>query len=349
MKTFNDLKTRVYEIAQQRFGYITDNIKQRLDTELNAIKKYKRTELIICLWRLFNNLSKKGICAKFQTGNGYGVSLICHLLGFTLFNPMEHPNLISERYVLNTLKQTLGVSFKIDVNDYNAIEEILYNYGYEFEKTAIGDNVRLMHIKFSEKGSRNFVLHYRYKHNVCMLQRAFRVIGNDKFYNIPYNNEEVFESIYNLDLYGITSYCFAPITIEALKLIKPNSLSLLTEALAFTSELQSEDLKEYLSNKANGWTKQTGHPEVDEMLSHTYGVVLFSRQEVECKKWLNLTHWDNDKWPIYKERVERLLSSGHEAANKCDKYLMAHNLYKLAYIRHHYPKQFKEIFNNKQV
>ena len=346
MRTFNDLKTRVYEIAQRRFGHITEDIRQRLDTELNAIEESKRTELIICLWRLFNGLSEKGIYAKLQAVDGYVVSLVCHLLGLTLFNPMEHPNLITERYVLNTLNQTLGVNFKIDVDDHGAVEQMLQNYGYEFDKTAVGNNIRLIHIKFPEEVSRNIILHYQYKRNVCMLQRAFLEIGDNKFYNIPYDDERVFEAIYNLDMYGITTYRFAPITMKALRLIKPNSLSLLTEALAFTSETQSEDLKEYLSNRANGRIKQTGLPVVDEILSHTYGVILFSRQAAECKKWLNPKYWDNGKWPIYKERVEKLLSSGCEV-NKCDKYLMAHNLYKLAYIRHHYPEQFKRIFNYK--
>ena len=38
MITFNDLKSQVYEIAQQRFGHLTEDIKQRLDVELVAIE-----------------------------------------------------------------------------------------------------------------------------------------------------------------------------------------------------------------------------------------------------------------------------------------------------------------------
>jgi len=68
-----------------------------------------------------------------------------------------------------------------------------------------------------------------------------------------------------------------------------------------------------------------------------------SRQRTECLKWTNRSYWiDEDKWMAYKERVKQLLKAGH-AENKCDVYLEAHNLYKLAYIRQHYPDQYSKI------
>ena len=46
METFNELKNDVYEIAQAKLGQLTEEIKQRLDFELDAIERYGRTELI---------------------------------------------------------------------------------------------------------------------------------------------------------------------------------------------------------------------------------------------------------------------------------------------------------------
>jgi hypothetical protein len=121
------------------------------------------------------------------------------------------------------------------------------------------------------------------------------------------------------------------------------SLSELTEALAFKSENQYDDLMEYLSNRQHKNFTPTGCSEIDEMLSHTHGVVLFSRQRTECLKWTNRSYWsDEDEWRAYKERVQKLLKAG-SVENKCDVYLEAHNLYKLAYIRQHYPDQYSKI------
>ena len=75
MITFNELKSQVYEITQQRFGHLTDDIIQRLDVELAAIKKYDNSVVIACIWRLFDVLYKNNICSQLRIYNEYGVSL----------------------------------------------------------------------------------------------------------------------------------------------------------------------------------------------------------------------------------------------------------------------------------
>ena len=37
MKAFKELKNDVYEITQTKFGQLTDDVRWRLDLELNAI------------------------------------------------------------------------------------------------------------------------------------------------------------------------------------------------------------------------------------------------------------------------------------------------------------------------
>ena len=132
MKTFKELKNDVYEIAQTKFGQLTDEVRQRLDSELDGIEKYGRTELFVTLWRLFMDLSEKDICVKLRSLNGYSVSLMSYLLGISLFNPMEHPNIITERYVLNTLREVARVDLRIDVNKPEMIVQLVYDYGYEY-------------------------------------------------------------------------------------------------------------------------------------------------------------------------------------------------------------------------
>ena len=342
MKTFKELKNDVYEIAQIRFGQLTDVVRLRLDSELNAIEQYGRTELLAALWWLFIDLSEKGIGVKLRPLDGYSVSLVSYLLGISLFNPMEHPNLITERYVLNTLREVSRVNLRIDVNKPEMIVQLVYDYGYEYAR----DSLLKMHtlkVKSQYEESADFTLCYECRPNSCRLQRTHYEIIADSFIMIPYDDIEVYESINDLFLYGITTKCYPPITLEALRLIRPKSLSELTEALAFKAENQYDDLMEYLSNRQHKNFTPTGCSEIDEMLSHTHGVVLFSRQRAECLKWTNRSYWsDEDEWRAYKERVQKLLKAG-AVENKCDVYLEAHNLYKLAYIRQHYPDQYSKI------
>ena len=346
METFNELKNDVYEIAQAKLGQLTEEIKERLDFELGAIERYGRTELISTLGWLFNELSNKDIYVKLRPNNGYSVSLVSYLLGISLFNPMEHPKLITERYVMNTLREVSRVNLRIDTNKPEAIEQFFADLGYEYNQDSIL-KIHSLYLKAKNEQSADFALTYEYRPNVCRLQRAYHEITPDHFINIPYNDVETFESINELFLYGITTMCYPPITLEALRLIRPMSLSELAEALAFRSEKQYDDLMEYISNRLHENFTPSGRPEVDEMLSHTHGVVLFSRQRTECLKWRHRSYWFNeDEWKSYKEHVKRLLKAG-EVQNKCDVYLEAHNLYKLAYIRLHYPDQHSKILNTK--
>ena len=346
MKMFNELKNDVYEIAQTKFGQITDEVRQLLDSELDGIEKYGRAELFVTLRQLFMDLSEKDICVKLRPLNGYSVSLVSYLLGISLFNPMEHPNIITERYVLNTLREVARVDLRIDVNNPQMIVELVYDYDYEYVRESIL-KIHSLKIKSQNEESADFSLTYEYRPNSCRLQRAHHDIMADSLFKIPYDDINVYENINDLYLHGITTKCYPPITLEALRLIRPTSLSELTEALAFKSENQYYDLMEYLSNRLHENFTSTGRPEVDAMLSHTHGVVLFSRQRTECLKWTNQSYWsDEDKWQAYKERLKQLLKAGH-AENKCDVYLEAHNLYKLAYIRQHYPDQYSNILNTK--
>ena len=345
MMTFNELKTDVYESAQAKFGHLTPEVQQRLDAELDGIEKYGKTELIVVLWWLFKHLEKNDVCAKLSLYDGYGVSLVSYVLGVTLFNPLEHPDLITDKYVLNTLRETKSADFRIDSNKPELVESLLKELDYQFEKENYG-NLFVIKAKAREEESADFTLYYQYRPNACRLQRAYHMLDNSILMNIPYDDKETFDLINELDLYGTTITSLAPITLEALKLIRPESLGELSIALAFTSEKQFDDLLEYVANRVSGWNTPTGRKEVDDLLKHTNGVLLFTKQKTECLKWHHRSYWDEDTWPVYNTRVNRLLQSGN-VVNKCDTYLEGYNLYKLAYLKLHHPEEFSRILNTK--
>ena len=342
MMTFNELKTTIYEIAQAKFGELTPEVKQRLNVELNAIEKYGKTELIAVLWRLFKHFEDNDVCAKLQLYDGYGVSLVCYILGLSLFNPLEHPELITEKYVFNTFRETRGGNFRIDSNKLEIVEEKLKELDYQFEKETYGNSIYFLKVISKDEESSNFTLYYQYRSNACRLQRAYHVLDKHIIDNMPYNDKETFDMINEFDIYGTTICSLAPITLEALRLIRPESLGELSIALAFTSEKQYDDLLEFISNRVSGWNIPTGRKEVDDLLRHTNGILLFTKQKSECLKWLNRSFWEEDTWQTYSSRVKRLLKSG-QAVNKCDTYREAYNLYKLAYIKLHYPVEFNKI------
>lgn len=342
MMTFNELKIEVYEIAQSKFGQLTPILKQRLDIELIAIEKYGKTELIVVLWKLFKHFEDNDVCAKLHLYDGYGVSLVSYILGLSLFNPLEHPKLITEKYVLNTLRETRGANFRIDSNKLEIVEEKLKELDYQFEKETYGNNIYFLKVLSKDDESTNFTLYYQYRTNACRLQRAYHILDKHIIDNMPYNDTETFDMINELDLYGTTISSLAPITLEALRLIRPESLGELSIALAFTSEKQYDDLLEFIANRVSGWKTPTGRKKVDDILKHTNGILLFSKQKSECLKWLNRSFWEEDTWQTYSGRVARLIKSG-QAVNKCDTYREAYNLYKLAYIKRHHPVEFNKI------
>ena len=197
-----------------------------------------------------------------------------------------------------------------------------------------------------DEESTNFTLYYQYRFNACRLQRAYQILDKRVIDKIPYDDKETFDMINEFDIYGTTISCLAPITLEALRLIRPESLGELAIALAFTSEKQYDDLLEYVANKVSGWNTPTGRKEVDNLLKDTNGVLLFSKQKSECLKWHHRSYWDEDTWQIYSSRVKRLLKSG-KVVNKCDTYREAYNLYKLAYLKLHHPIEFSKILTLK--
>lgn len=331
-------KDEIWRLARTKFGVISEKIEQRLIAETDCIEEYRRDEMLQTMWRLVDGLKKHDINISLTLGQGYNVSLVCYLLGISTFNPMDHPELITEAYVKSTFKSSSEITFRIDKDETEVIDNFLGTLKCEIErKDMLGNHSRRV------KASRDSDFTFEFKH-VCNSGRI-RIIGDligwDQFERFPTDDSETMKLIQEIDIYGTTTSSFAPITIEAIRHIRPSNVSELTDAMSFTFEKQYGHLQIYLENRESGNKVFTGHTEIDEILSDTYGIILYTRQMGEILK-LPIRHASNDAdgKETIRERYRSL--AAFPIVNKCDTYVKAYNLYRLAYAKVHFPNEFKE-------
>ena len=342
MADFDVFQTEVYSTAKEIYGVIPNEVKDRLDLELTGIKNNNRTIMLATMVSLMSSLENKGIMSKLSLKNGHNVSLVCYLLGISTFNPMKHPQLITERYIINTLESAPVISLRIDKDRQDAVDAILYDLGLEVEREEAGP-IHFRKIKYIDDSKYDFTLQFMYGACCARLQQLRNVIGTEAFENIPDNDMKTMTLINSLDLYGTSTGCFAPITLEAIRQIQPKTISELTEVLAFCSERQYQDLQRYIHNKANGISTYTGFSDIDAILKHTHGVLLFTRQKNDILK-LRINASESDKKKMIKEVCKLLLP--FQLSNKCDTYIEAYNLYRLAYAKVHYPDAFQKVIES---
>ena len=331
-------KDEIWRLARTKFGVISEKIEQRLIAETDCIEEYGRGEMLQTMWRLVDGLKKHDINISLTLGQGYNVSLVCYLLGISTFNPMDHPELITEAYVKSTFKSSSEITFRIDKDETEVIDNFLGTLKCEIErKDMLGNHSRRV------KASRDSDFTFEFKH-VCNSGRI-RIIGDligwDQFERFPTDDRETMKLIQEIDIFGTTTYSFAPITIEAIRHIRPSNVNELTDAMSFTFEKQYGHLLIYLENRESGNKVFTGHTEIDEILSDTYGIILYTRQMGEILK-LPIRHATNDAdgKETIRERYRSL--AAFPIVNKCDTYVKGYNLYRLAYAKVHFPNEFKE-------
>ena len=325
-----------------KFGEITEDVEQRLIVEVDAIKEYGRGEMLQTMRHLVNELKKHDINISLTLGQGYNVSLVCYLLGISTFNPMNHPELITESYVKSTFKSSSEMTFKIDKDVTEIIDNYLDSLKCEIErKDMLGNHSRRV------TASRDSDFTFEFKH-VCNSGRI-RIIGDligwDQFERFPTDDSETMKLIQEIDIYGTTASSFAPITIEAIREIRPSNVSELTDAMSFTFEKQYDHLQIYLENRETGNKAFTGHTEIDEILSDTYGIILYTRQMGEILKLPLRSELGENAYKVIRGKYRSLMAS--PIVNRCDLYVKAYNLYRLAYAKVHFPNEFKEALHLK--
>ena len=355
MKDFKKFREQVYDLAKSRFGEISEEIDQRLNLELEAIRINRRTLMLNTIALVLSELEKESIYCERTQQTGYNVSLVCYLLGISLFNPMDYPELITERYVIRAMGSLSRMTFTVESNILEKLKDILDRHGlkdvcsteHSYLKQIEGTcyDTYLVDYNLADAESSSFEIYIRYSEHKTLDRKILNQVGIAKYEGIPENDSPTWEIIHNLDLFGTTRH-LTMTNYEAIRKIRPRSISELSEALSFEKDKQYSLLQEYLQNKHSGGTTYTGDAVIDEILCHTHGVLLYSRQQEAYMKRLNeLSCSENQAYDRCNEYLNSQLP--HSVINnKCDKYVKAVNLYRLAYIKMHYPEAFNRVIES---
>lgn len=354
MKDFMKFRERVYDQAKRKFGEISEGIDRRLNIELEAILLYRRTLMLSTAALYIEDLDECGIYCRLQQ-NGYNASLVCYLLGISTFNPMKYPDLITEKYVLETYRALSVMSFKINKDNNSELERILEELDFKDLYSSTNSkpirieslNINTYRLKYTaaDKSNSDFVFFFEYRHFLSQIRCLRREIGVYVFDNIPDNDPQTMILINSLDLYGTITY-LDQITIEAIRRIQPKNISELAEALSFTKDIQFPLLEEYLLNKNSNNKIYSEDKVIDDILSHTKGVLLYSRQKEECMKRLNyLSNKSSNDYHKCNDFLSRQLLYAN-IEGKCDRFIKAHNMYRLAYAKVHFPEAFQKVIES---
>ena len=333
-------KQDILNLARIKFGEIPKEVEHRLIAETDAIKEYGRGEMLHTMWRLVDELKKHDINICLTLGHGYNVSLVCYLLGISSFNPIGHSRLKTESYVISTFKLSSEIVFKIDKNQSAVIDGFLNSLRYEVARMDVSGDFHSRQIKAGRQGNSDFAFEFKYEPNIGRLRIFGEQIGWDKFEKIPTDDVETMKLIHDIDIYGTTTSSLAPITIEAIRKIRPSNLEELADALSFTSERKYSHLLKYLENRDTGNRVFTGHPQIDEILSPTHGVLLYTSQLGQIFKLPLRSELGENAYKVIRGKYRSLMAS--PIVNRCDLYVKAYDLYRLAYAKVHFPNEFKE-------
>ena len=85
-----------YEGARERFGDLSDNIRQRLDSELQIIQETDFADYFLVVWDIFKFVKQAGILSTVRGSAASSLALYC--LNVIDFNPLEY-GLVFERFL----------------------------------------------------------------------------------------------------------------------------------------------------------------------------------------------------------------------------------------------------------
>ena len=238
-------------------------------------------------------------------------------------------------HVYDLAKRRFGeISLEIDQRLNLEFEAIRVN-----RRTLMLNTVSLI-LRELDADNSSFEIRITYTERLRLDRKMRKLLGIERYESIPLGDSQTMESLYNLDLYG-TSYSLDMITYESIRKIKPRTISELAEALAFWHDRQYPLLVEYLTNKSSQATVYTGDTVIDEILGHTHGILLYTRQQEAYMKRLNeLSCADLKAYDHCNAYLQRQLKHA-KLRNKCSEYVKALNLYRLAYIKVYYPEVFQ--------
>ncbi len=118
------------EGLQRRYGEVTAELQQRLDYELQIIKRMKYSSYFLIVWDLISYARRQGILVGPGRGSAAG-SLVAYCLGITNIDPMRN-KLLFERF-LNPERVTMpdiDIDFCDDKRD-QVLQYVLNKYGHD--------------------------------------------------------------------------------------------------------------------------------------------------------------------------------------------------------------------------
>lgn len=154
------LKKITYDGAQQRYEEITDQIKERLDFELDVIKKTGYPGYFLIVEDLIREARKMNVSVGPGRGSAAG-SAVAYCLGITNIDPIAY-NLLFERF-LNPERISMP-DIDIDFDDYGRSKVMQYvtdkygadkvaqiiTYGKMAAKSAIKDTARVLELPITD-------------------------------------------------------------------------------------------------------------------------------------------------------------------------------------------------------
>lgn len=88
----------------------------------------------------------------------------------------------------------------------------------------------------------------------------------------------------------------------------------------------------------------TGHPKIDEILSPTHRVLLNTSQLGHIFKFPLRSGLEENAYNVIRGKLRSLMAS--PILEVCDIYVKAYTLYRLAYVKVHYPEIFKTVIES---
>lgn len=312
------------------------SVKQqsRLQKELVAIHDYHMAEALIAASEIAFALKESKDYFQLFSCEGYCTSYVCWILGISDFNPFDYPELNSEDYFINTMKTLRFISFAVPSKK-EVRETMTRLYGDKFKDTGcsfeVSDEASNDGYGFSIQAFTRPASGLIYR-----VEDAIKENADPEFssLSIPKVDEDAFEIINSHDWLGVFTNRAANLTklMVILKAFPVHNLNEFCEAKAMAT-CSLLDIDRYIRNRQSQLNAYTGVKEVDEILSHTWGVLLYSRQLKAIRELMpSLTPEENS--------MVATIVKGECQRNKCAVFTEVVDYYRLAYMKAHYPELF---------
>lgn len=335
MTQFEKLQQRINTATAALPYALNEEQNERLQNELQAIQEYRRAEMLNAVAEIVNEFRDKQKYPTLDSNEGYSVSYVCWLLGVSDFNPLEHPWLLTEKFAIDTFREcnSIKLFYTQEIN----VESVLTRlYG---SKVDIRGEVSYVSAEASEDGQ-DFEVYSLCDIRPIMYQVEEAIRSNvDPAFNsldIPLNDEAAFKLLNSFDWMGVFYDSTVDMKfVEAMHRIQPTSFSefVNTRALIDTG---LQDIIMYAYNKEHCITEYFGIPAVDNILRQSNGVLLYTRQKEELENLMK-------KLSPEEISIVKSIIADRFIENECVVYTDAYEIFRLAYMKAHYPKIFLQV------